>query len=533
MPLTDIARRGPQPELDMEPWELAPDDGIRELFPSDPDYIASVYLDSSRSWGDAQLAQLKGQYEARFPGRTIHFQDLSQQALRYRRLSLFPEMEQLFRQQGHVCDLEGRGFGHRGVLQVVYERHQRGALDMSVFLFWEMLRQAGGELNLWDPQGDRTPTEQAEIVDTEIALQLGHLLGRYAGNRRGRLDGVPLVEQAGMLLGCERVTGEHRIHLAEAVTPRSAWKAAQQDEPCRVLFARTPAAIRAQAEREIGAAAILFDHRRDWPEDHAERLTRGQPVASVTPGMVATWYSQVVTSLRKIVWETHARGSAAVAGYEVRREAAVHPRPVGVVNVPKPNITASMQEYVIRAADEEAQHLSDAHDTWITPDQVATAFDRERWLIATLHGATLNYDGPLEEPDVDWALAAWIGALKRTGHAWLDFLVAERFLDLLDNACDARSRFFFSQFSESVWDALSQAATDVDASSKILEVTYTWYEDPTRPWAAERTPDLLAIQGPLLSFPTCEAAEWAAKADFIRQQEAFLAPAARPAPRRR
>jgi hypothetical protein len=112
-------------------------------------------------------------------------------------------------------------------------------------------------------------------------------------------------------------------------------------------------------------------------------------------------------------------------------------------------------------------------------------------------------------------------------------LVAERFLDLLDNACDARSRFFFSQFSESVWDALSQAATDVDASSKILEVTYTWYEDPTRPWAAERTPDLLAIQGPLLSFPTCEAAEWAAKADFIRQQEAFLAPAARPAPRRR
>lgn len=533
MPLSDLAHLSPQPEHEMEPWEPAPDDGLRALFPSDPGYIASVYLDSRRFWGEAQLAQLKGRYEARFPGRTIHFQDLSPEALRYRRLSLFPEMEQLFRQQGHVCDLEGRGFGSGGQVQVVFERHQREALDMSVFLLWEMLRLAGQELNLWDPQGGRTSAEHSEIVETEIALQLGHLLGRYGGAGRGHHGGAALVEEAGMLLGCERVTGEHRIHLAQVVTPRSAWKAAQQDETCRVLFGRTPSAIRAQAEREIRDAGILFDHRRDWPEDHAQRLTRGQSMAPVTPAMVATWYSQVVTSLRKVVWETHARGTTAVAGHEVRREAAFHPRPIGITNVPRPNITASMQAYVDHAADTEAQRLSEAYDTWITPDQVTAGFDRERWLTAPLHGTTLNHAEPFEEPEVDWALAAWIGELKRTGHGLLDVFDAERFLDLLDNASGERSRFFFNQFSEAVWEALSGAATDVDASGKTLEVTYTWYEDPTRPWAVERTPDLLAIRGPLLSFPTCEAAEWATKASFIRQQEAFLAPAPRPAPRRR
>ncbi|MFB0492111.1 hypothetical protein ABIE45_004697 [Methylobacterium sp. OAE515] len=530
--LADLADLPHPPELD-GPWEEAPDDGVREIFPSDPGYIASIYLDADRSWTEIQRQQLMAHYTARFPGRRLDFCTVSRDSLRYRPLSLFPEMEQLFLQQGHVCDLEGRRFGDNGQQQILFVRHNRDALDMATFMLWEMLRLAGPELRLWDPRGDRGEAEHAAIVDTQTNLQLGHLLGRPSGRRGDRLIEIQLVEHAGMLLGCGQVTGEHRVHLAESVAPRGAWKAAQQADTCRALFGRSPEAIRAQVAWEVANAATLFDHRRDWPADHAERIARGVPPAAVTPGAVATWYSQVLTALRKAAWEAGARASTFVAGQDVRREAEVHRRPVGVASVPKLYRTATVRAHIDRAADLLAQHLSEVQGNWIAKDQVTAGFSTEQWLTAALHGASVHRDDPAQEPEADRALAAWIGDLKRFGHAHLDVFDAERLLGLEEDGFEGRDRFFRSQFSEAVWEALFDAAAEVDGGKDTLEVTYGWCADPAAPWGVERTADLLAIRGPLLSFPTCEAAWWADRAEVIRRLEEFLIPDSAPVSRRR
>jgi hypothetical protein len=532
MPLSDLARLGPPPENDWDPAEGPIDDGIRELFPSDPDYVASIYIDADRTWGEAQLDHLQAEYAARFPGRKLQVQELSREALRYRRLSLFPEMERLFLVQGHVCDLEARRTDDRGQYQVLFERQQRDALDLGVFMLWEMLRVGGHDLGLWEPPAEPATPDHDEIVEAEIGLQLGSLLGSLAGRRGDRQSPIALVEHADLLLGCMCVSSEQRIHLAETLAPRGAYEAAQRVETCRALFGRTPEAIAAQVVCEVRNAAVLFDHRRDWPEDHAERLARGARVVPVTPGLVATWFSQVLAALRKVVWETNARGSSSVVGHALRRELAFHPRPIGAPVIPRAYRTATVRDYVERAADLLAERLSGAHGGWITRDQITADFTPDLWLAAALHGSTLDHDEPFEDPEADRELAFWIGALKRTGHGYLDYYTADRLLDLLDEPTAARERFFFSQFSEAVWLNLVEAAKEVHASAKILELTYTWCTDPAEPWGVRRTANLLAIRGPLLSFPTCEAAGWERKAQVIRDQIGFLAPEARPVRRR-
>lgn len=532
MPLSDLAHLGPPREDEFDPLAEAVDDGIRELFPSNPDYGASIYIDADRTWGDGQLDQLRAAYARRFPGREFQFQELSPRTLRYRRLSLFPEMERLFLMQGHVCDLEGRRTDDRGQFQVLFDRQQRDALDLSVFVFWEMLRVAGPDLGLWEAAAEPATPDHAEIVEAEIGLQLGALLGSLNGRRGDRQIPIALVEHAGLLLGCMGVSGEQRIHLAETVAPRSAYEAAQRVETCRALFGRTPEAIAAQIAREVRDAATVFDHRRDWPRDHAERLARGDAIPPVSPGLVATWFSQMLIALRKAAWEAGACGASPVAGHALRRELAVHPQPVGAPVIPKPYRTATVPVYYERAAETLAQRLSEAHGGWVTRDQITGDFTPELWLGAALHGSTLDHDLPLDDPEPDRDLAEWIGRLKRTGHAYLDYDRAQWLLDLLDEPTPIQERFFFSQFSETVWLSLIEAAGEMRADGDLLEITYTWCTDPAEPWAARRSAKLLALRGPLLSFPVCEAAAWARKAAVIREQLGFLAPEAQSQRRR-
>ena len=247
------------------------------------------------------------------------------------------------------------------------------------------------------------------------------------------------------------------------------------------------------------------------------------PAITVSPGMIATWYSQVLASVRKVVWEADARVAPRVLRNDLYREAQDHAELVGVVDPPREeDDRASYAELVADEADRIA-HDFRTRKYPLTVDQVTAQCTDEQWLSAALHGMTFSHDTSDEEPEVMRAAAAWIGDLKRTGRNHLDVFDAERLLHVRQYATGDGEVFFLSQFSEELWAILFEVAEEVDASSRGIAVTYAWTRDLARPWSAEWTANTLRLTGPLLSFPACRAPFWREKADLIHELEDFKA----------
>lgn len=488
------------------------DDGIvsydvPEPFISDPSYIAVIYIDPRKPWPKAELERIHNAYTQRFPGRTFTYVDLHPDALRVWRPFQFPEAEQLFLQQGYACEVDGRGFrpgqgGSRS--RTLFDQQQRDALYASAALLWEMLERAGPELGVVDPWEGRAMAAYRPILDQQVARQMGFILGSAGRNS----DPLHLVEYCGLLLGRETLTKDHRIHLAAASAPDTARKEGRRPEVCRALFGQAFGPVCDQIRFELAGATQLFAARH-WP-----RYRAGDDVTA-TAGMVATWYSQVVAVLRKLVWEAEARSAPKVLKDALRREAKAHPEKVGFDVVPTPREVATYEQH----RDDQIDTLAEELKLFAT--QFTTEFTGEQWASAALHGGTLNDDIPEHRPDPFRLSAAWIGSLKRTGQAWLDPDDAEALLGVAQQARGESERFFRSQFSEEVWDVWYDAVAEVCDTGNDLLVTYTWTRDLDRPWSAQRTEEGLILTGPLLSFPACDAASWREKAACVRDLNEF------------
>lgn len=512
MALTDIPRRA-YDEGD------GPHDGedcgivyyeVPEFFVSDPRYVAVIYLDASRSWPPAELERIHDIYTQRFPGRNFTFLDLHRDALRFWRPFQFPGAERLFLDRGYACEVDHRGFrrgqgGNRS--RTLFDRQQRNALYAAAALLREMLERAGPELGVVDRPERRAPSESgAMTVDEQVARQMAFLLGST-----GRESGlIHLVEHDGLLLGQKTLTTDDRIHLAATAAPDTAWNGGRDVEVCRALFGRAFGRVRDQVRFELAGAAQLFAARH-WP-----RHRTGDDTV-VTAGMVAIWYSQVVTALRKLVWEAEARSAPKVIKDALRREAEAHADHIGFDVVPQPMEVASYDEYRSDQIDRLAEDLG------LFATQFTTAFTGEQWATAALHGTTLTDDIPDQRPDPFRLSAAWIGGLKRTGQAWLGVDEAEALLAVAQQARGESARFFRSQFSEAVWNAWYEAVEEVYDTGTEIAVTYTWTRDLDRPWGAQRTEESLRLTGPLLSFPACDAAAWREKAARVRDLCDFTA----------
>lgn len=510
MPLTDIPVRA----YDEGEGPYDGEDGgivyyeVPEFFVSDPRYVAVIYVDATRTWTQPELKRIHDAYTQLFPGRNFTYLKLHPDALRFQRPFQFPGAEQLFLQRGYACEVDHRGFrpGQGGCRsRTLFDKQQRDALYASAALLWEMLERAGGELNVVDPPKGQAMAVYRPVLDEQVARQMAFLLGS-AGRESGL---VHLVEHHGLLLGRETLTIHDRIHLAATATPDTARREGREIEVCQALYGRAFGPVRDQVRFELAGAAQLFAAQH-WPR------SRGGGNTAVTAGMVATWYSQVVTALRKLVWEAEARSAPKVLKDALRREAKAHPDRVGFDVVPAPMKVASYEGYRNDEIDDLVISLR-ARGIKLYATQFTTAFTGEQWATAALHGATLTDDIPDQRPDPFRFSAAWIGGLKRTGQAWLGVDEAEALLAVIEQARGESARFFRSQFSEAVWDIWCQAVEEVVDTGSGIVVTYTWTRDLDRPWSARRTRKGLNLTGPLLSFPACDAAAWREKAARVRE----------------
>lgn len=500
MSLKDFPRSSPHDETHFDPAQPAeyalPQE--QEFFPSDPDYEPVILLDARRAWSQAELERIQAAYETRFTGRTFVFDTLHPDHLRFWCPFQFPETERLFLARGYACMIENRAFRKGIPAQTSFEKQQRSALYLSAALLRVMLERAGRELGVVGPSGEGQRGGDTDLRDEQVSHQLGHLLGLQA---RGE-NPVALVEHKGLLLGCDTPTLEHWLHLAVAATPVSATHLGRQRETCERLFGCEFGPIRDQVRFELAGAAQIFSAQH-WPQSGIG----GE--GAVTPGMIVTWYSQVLAALRKIAWEAEARSAPRVLKHALRREAEVHGMVIGANAVPREGQAASYEEHWNDEADRLAAHFR-VHVTQITSD-----FTGEQWVTAALHGATLVDEPLYQVPEPFRFSAAWIGDLKRTGRGWLGVDVAEA-LVVVGWQAEGESRLFFrGLFSEAVWAVLLEAADEVIATGTRIEVTYAWTRDLDRPWGAQEAPGSLSLTGPLLSFPACRAAHWREKAALI------------------
>lgn len=518
MALSDLAYLKPPVEVDdgdYEDADLYSDPPAPEVFPSDPAFVATIFIDASRAWTDDELGRIEAVYTERFPGRRFGFEDLHRESLRYWRPFVFAQGEQLFLRQGYVCNLEARMFRRGRQPHTLFNQQQRHTLHVCGALLWEMLEHAGVELELVEPAQGRRRGVYRAILDEQVGRQLGLLLGLQGEGETPRL----LVAHQDLLLACDTPLPEHRIHLSVFATPRTVRDLGRRPDAAHALFEREFSAVRRQVRFELGAAATLFAAEH-WPQHRQAQVT---PAITVTPGMIATWYSQVLASVRKVVWEAGARAAPRVLRHDLYREAQVHPQIVGV-NLP-PGDDEDRASYVQLVADEADRIAADFGTPRfpLTSGQVDVHYTDEQWLSAALHGTTFGHDTWFEEPEVLRTAAAWIGDLKRTGKNYLDVFDAERLLQVRDHASGDSEAFFLSQFSEELWAVLLDTAEEVDTRSEGIAVTYAWASDLDRPWSVERTDDTLRLTGPLLSFPACRAAFWREKADLIRELGDFKA----------
>jgi hypothetical protein len=136
-------------------------------------------------------------------------------------------------------------------------------------------------------------------------------------------------------------------------------------------------------------------------------------------------------------------------------------------------------------------------------------------ILGGLMGATYDShdepgESPYSNPDIFTAsLARWIGELKRKRRASLDGWTAESILSFWRKSRQCEP-LLLSQFPETTWQRLVEISEAMEQNRDMpeFEVTYTWTQDRMAPYKCADVDNSLALEGPLLCFPTLQAVYW-------------------------
>ncbi|SNT32411.1 hypothetical protein SAMN05216374_3175 [Tardiphaga sp. OK246] len=495
------------------------------IYPSDLRYCVTVYYNPEVFADDAAVHALYDRMEREYGHRGIYLSKLTTRSLDYRRLSSFPETEARFMRRGYVTDVEGRRFDRGGIARSRYVRRNIAGLNMNAMMMATFLQKAPlniAHARLSAPERwQQTWQTMAAVLGKETVgrdERDGRLLQPFEDNGNDMDDDIvvdsriyPLVEHGRLLLGTRSTTAIRKIHWAYATSPKFSWDGAHDRFARDAMFGCHPTEVKKQITFEARYAYRLFQPRLIQPEIG---------FVDITPHMISTWYSQVIAAIRKICWLVETEEEPSLAAHRLRQEQLVHDLVLGADRIPDNRTT---WDDLLRQREVELEETLLEQDAPVHLERTYShkiPFGDE--ILAGLMGSTYDShdepnESPYSNPDIFTAsLARWIGSLKRNRQEVLDTWTADAILSFWRYSRDQES-LLLSQFPLETWWHLVGIAEAMEANSSLppIPVTYRWTRDLLQPYKCNEEGDTLALEGPLLGFPSLQAELWREKSNTI------------------
>jgi hypothetical protein len=499
------------------------------IYPADLRFCVTVFYDPEVIRDDAGFNELLARMERTYDGREIHMQKLDKASIEYARLSPFPESEARFLRRGYVDNVEGRAFGQGGHTPSSYAKRNIAALTINAMLLATLLhKQPIGGMNraltgearwrsVWKAMAPILGKETLHKDERDERL-MAHLEAHPGVPFDLEANIYPLIEHQGLCLGSRNFRNPRSIHWTYDITPLWAWEAVD-DSTCGAIFGAAAKEIRKQIRFEANNAHYLF--RPELISDDAARV-------EVTPAMIATWYSQAIAAMRKICWLVTTEEDRSLTAHALHQEEAVHGFALGAAE----RLPDKGKSWDWLIADKTREFgLLMARQMPVAIGQIMT--HKISWseeILGGLMGTTYDShdepgESPYSSPDIFTAsLARWIGQLKRKRKASLDSWTAESILSFWRKSRQSEP-LLLSQFPETTWQRLVEISEVMEQNRDMpeVEVTYTWTQDRTAPYKCVDGENSLALEGPLLCFPTLQAVHWQEQAQIIAGLRGFEA----------
>jgi hypothetical protein len=498
------------PEYNFPPLPDGPEE--LPLYPSDMAYPVTVYYDSTRDFRDDDLERMLMTAGAQYPDRAVCLQPLNPSSLEYFSLSPFPEMERRFKALGSVADVEGRLFRSGSVHYTEFVRRNLAALQANAMAMAALLHANPHDLMPAEPDDDL----RKRVVYQAMAPVLGNRTFHREDGQPDQPIIYPLVEHHGLLLGCTDFRQARRIHWAREMTPAKAVEHGERRYAREKLFGISTEETKTQLLFEAAHAQYLFS---------PHLLDPAAGPVDTDPSMILTWYSQAIAAVRKVCWLVATKQQASVAAQALHEEAAVHGRAIGNPRLPRNHRT--WEDLIIDLSDQRNELIAEQCPPVRAINEMTYEVSWRNEILAALMGAT--YDSQVDCPDSPFQnpskfirhLADWIGELKRKRTATLNAYTAESILEMWrsNQHCEP---LLLSQFPRATWERLAEISERVSRDeSPEAEVTYAWTVDPARPYGYAVVGNRITLEGPLLCYPTLEAAQWRQNAQVVRDLHGF------------
>ena len=503
----------------------------RDLDPSNPYYTIQLFYDPARFHAAATRRILRKHLataKSKYVGRDVELRPISAASLRYRSMSLFPDMEKHFIEFGYVLDVEHREKNSGRRTHLLVAGHNIDVMRINAHHWGRMLLEGGTSLELWD----RRPLEkERDRLFKRMAPIMGSRTCPGVGKTKTEAV-IPLIEHEGMLLGAQSVK-DHVVHIAYAAAPGTVADHGRREY--ETLFADRSDFVQEQMAFELANASRIFESK-DPPLPTA---------ASAMSDAILTWFSQVVVAQRKVCWLLEAKQDWSLALKQLEREKKDHAGPTGVTKLPRRKKEAqSWPELLASELDDHAENIQSSIGQRPDPKNIKYEVTLDDYILAALHGATIDLGDGNEHEFFETgshliALAHWIGTLKRTGQQTFGKGIA-RCLRMGWPDIDAGQNALLGQFPAEVWHLLLQRSDGFFAplitardklprfdyrsfeEAKPINVRYDWItEDMLRAPRCRATARSITLRGPMLCFPVDQIDHWKVKAELIRGRPGF------------
>ncbi|MHA6732220.1 hypothetical protein [Devosia sp. A369] len=493
-------------------------------YPSDSGAIVYVYFDGDRFRDPSDIDAVMADYKDSYPDTDFQQAVLLRKDLPNRRYFVFSRTEREFMRRGHAAEFDQRR-GNEGPVTTAYLSAQKSILHVQALVLARILDNVGAT---FFGGANQVSKNAAEVADTPLFV-LAPLFGEESVSQGEAGKKYALVDWQGLRLGRDTIDRHDHAHFAFSGTPNSWFKSARAAIAAGFFGWHPAKRMRQQIALELSDAGLTaFFGAQPWRDCDAP----------VTAGAVLTWQSQILGSLRKLVWQAEAEeGHPLLTNQLMKERQALHEggvrrNPIGSGRLPAGRPETAFRDIFAKQVEDFAEKFAagsaeePAGDAdMIREENVSTSVDERDIVIGALYGCGVALGMPGEKPDPVYELAWWLAHLRQTGESVISDYLAHLFEAVQQDPRTELTDLLHAALSDDSWARLREATNEVDGTNRTIVVRYVW-GDLDAPWAAVREGSILTITGPLLYFPVTEATKWVQLSKLLAANEEFLAPPA-------
>jgi hypothetical protein len=469
-----------------------------------PKWRPTLFIDADKEGTEAVQGALGPAELVDDTGRTAHeVIRITLSQLQHNPIFNFAGAETLLRERGFVLDTEISGHG-RGTPTISYIRMQQSVLRTNFFVFWTLLKEA-----LKDTAFNRARAPNKRVVASWFVG------GAAPKNDTENL--FPLVERDGVLL--PRVV-EKKKRPTDPTYPKypvhrtySASKETLEVTPDDISNFFSKLAVGLQYGKSRIKTQVLFEFANST-----------EIFANASATALTLWQSQVLGYFRKLIRELEIQSGPKLEN--IRREEEQHARSI-LEDINRRIIAKTPYERLLRVQptklfdQNEIDRITDGKKNL----DLRSGLTDTQLLVTQICGASHRQlaAGQLDEMIYAYALADWIGTLKRTGqaafgpaHAWNVLALSDALGDRLPTEVGS---LLAARLGDGVWQLIGEIANEFEvlgADATPYQLIYQWVRNPADLWRIKRQGRTITITGPLLDFPAHEVQFWNDQAENLR-----------------